>query len=765
MSTNPNFLHVTGASRFIGDEPAPHGMLQVMPLTSPHAHARINAIRTGAAAAMPGVAAVLTWADIPGLNRIGHIRHDEPLLPGKIVSYVGQPVAVIAAKTKALARAALEMIEIDYTPQPPVLGAAQAVARQHFFAPAKTIVRGDVQAALAASQHVLEGEIRSGGQEHFYLETQICRAVPGEGRTLTLFSATQSTAETQEMAARILGLPSHDITVDVPRLGGAFGGKERGATIWACLAALACHATRRPVELRLSRTEDMAWTGKRHPFAGRYRVGFDDTGRILAYDLTLIADGGAFLDLSLPVLERAMLHADNAYFLPATRITGLVCRTNTPPNTAFRGFGAPQGIFVTEHVMERVARHLGLDPFEIRRRNCYREGQTTPYGQPVTDAHGAELLEHLETSADYPRLRREVDAFNAAQGTLRRGLGVVPVKFGISFTTTFLNQGSALIWILRDGSVALSHGGVEMGQAVNTKVGLVVAEELGLSLDRVRVETANTSRIANASPTAASTGSDLNGLAAQDAARTLLARLRPVAAKLLREQGGTNIPPEHVVFAQNQAHDLRRPERTVPFADVAAAAHAERIDLGAHGFAAPGGIFYDPVAGQGHPFVYFVLGCALALAEVDLISGQARVIEAHIVHETGRSLHPDIDRGQVTGAFFQGLGWMTMEELVRDKTGRCLTATPSTYKIPGFRDLPEALHIELVERPCAKASVKGSKAVGEPPLIYGEAVYFAIRDALEAACGRAVDLPCPATPEAVLLALERTRLGTRTGRE
>ncbi len=765
MSTNPNLLHVTGASRFIGDEPAPKRLLQVKVLTSPHAHARINAIRTEAAAALPGVAAVLTWADIPGLNRIGHIRHDEPLLPGKIVSYVGQPVAVVAAETEAMARLALGLIGIDYEPLPAVLGAAQAVARQQFFAPAKTIVRGDVRAALAASPHVLEGEVRSGGQEHFYLETQICRAIPGEGRTMTLFSATQSTAEVQEIAARVLGQPSHDITVDVPRLGGAFGGKERGATIWACLAALACRVTSRPAELRLDRTEDMAWTGKRHPFAGRYRIGFDDTGRILAYELTLIADGGAFLDLSLPILERAMLHADNAYFLPAAHITGLVCRTNTPPNTAFRGFGAPQGIFVMENAVERIARHLAQDPVEIRRRNCYREGQPTPYGQPVLDAHGAELLDRLEASADRARLRREVDAFNAAHPTLRRGLGVVPVKFGISFTTTFLNQGSALIWILRDGSVSLSHGGVEMGQAVNTKVALIVAEELGVSLERVRVETANTSRIANASPTAASTGSDLNGLAAQDAARILVARLRPVAARLLREAGSPDIRPEFVVFAQDRAHDLRHPEHTAPFAAVAAAAHSERVDLGAHGFAAPEGIFHDPVAGQGHPFLYFVQGCALVLAEVDLVSGQSRLVETHIVHESGRSLHPGIDRGQIMGAFFQGMGWVTMEEVVHDESGRCLTVTPSTYKIPGFRDLPETMHIELVERTCAAASVRGSKAVGEPPLIYGEAAYFAIRDALETATGHAVDLPCPAAPEAVLMALERTRRTEDPGRD
>lgn len=758
MSTNPNPLHVTGTSRFIGDEPAPRDMLHIKVLTSPHAHARITDIRTESASTSPGVESVLTWADIPGLNRIGHIRHDEPLLPGKIVSYVGQPVAVVAAETETLARLALDRIEIDYEPLPAVLGAAQAVARQQFFAPAKTIVRGDVGAALAMSAHVLDGEIRTGGQEHFYLETQICRALPGEGRTMTLFSATQSTAEVQEIAARVLGLSSHDITVDVPRLGGAFGGKERGATIWACLAALACQATGRPVELRLTRAEDMAWTGKRHPFAGHYRIGFDTEGRIQAYELTLIADGGAFLDLSLPILERAMLHADNAYFLPAAHITGLVCRTNTPPNTAFRGFGAPQGIFIMEHVMERVGRHLGLDPFTVRRRNCYHEGQPTPYGQPVLDACGAELLDRLESRADHARLRREVDAFNAAHPTLRRGLGVAPVKFGISFTTTFLNQGSALIWILRDGSISLSHGGVEMGQAVNTKVALVVADELGVSMERIRVETANTSRIANASPTAASTGSDLNGLAAQDAAKTLVARLRPVAARLLREAGSADIRPEFVVFAQDRAHDIRRPERTAPFAAVAAAAHAERVDLGAHGFAAPEGIFHDPAAGQGHPFLYFVFGCALVLIEVDLVSGHSRLVEVHIVHETGRSLHPDIDRGQIMGAFFQGFGWVSMEELVRDEAGRCLTVTPSTYKIPSFRDLPELVDIDLVERTCAASSVKGSKAVGEPPLIYGEAAYFAIRDAVESATGRTVELPCPATPEAVLLALARTRL-------
>jgi xanthine dehydrogenase molybdopterin binding subunit len=601
----------------------------------------------------------------------------------------------------------------------------------------------------------LEGVVETGAQEHFYLETQRCLAVPAEDGQVVLYSATQSTTEVQEAAARVLGLRSKDITVDVPRLGGAFGGKERTATLWACLAALAAHRTGRPVELALKRVEDAAWTGKRHPYRAHYRVGFGDDGRILAWDVELNANGGAAVDLSMAILERSMLHADNAYYLPAVRIVGRACRTNLPPNTAFRGFGAPQGIFVIECALERIARALRLDPLEVRRRNAYAEGQPTPYGQPVGDAHVAELLAQLAASARYAELRAENEAFNAAHVYARRGLGVVPVKFGISFTSAFLNQGSALVWVYADGTISLSHGGVEMGQEVNTKVAQVAARTLGVSLGRIRVETANTKRVANASPTAASTGADINGNAALAAATELRTRLARVAAAMLAPRLGREPDPAALVFAEDGIWDAGAPVERLTFEAVVHQAYLDRVDLGAHGFYRTPGIHFDRVAGRGTPFHYFAQGCGLARVEVDLVSGCARLLKVHIVHETGRPLNLAVDRGQIAGAFVQGFGWCILEEERFDEAGRWLAVSPSTYKIPTIRDVPEDFVIETVERDLVHASVMGSKAIGEPPLIYGEAAWFAVKDAIESLVGyrREATLAHPATPDAVLAAV------------
>ena len=748
-------LHVTGASRFIGEDVRPAGLLHVKVVTSPHAHARITAIDTAAAAARPGVAAVLTHRDIPGANKIGHVLPDEPLLPADTVTYVGQPVALVAAADPWQAEAAAAAVRVEYEPLPPVLTIEEALARGQLYVPERRIARGDVDAALAAAPHVLEGQVATGAQEHFYLETQRCVAVPAEDGQIVLYAATQSTAEVQEIAARVLGRRSKDITVDVPRLGGAFGGKERSATLWACLAALACHCTGRPAELALQRVEDAAWTGKRHPYESRYRVGFDDEGRLLAWDVELNANGGAAVDLSLAILERSMLHADNAYHIPAARIVGRACRTNLPPNTAFRGFGAPQGIFVIECALERIARALGLDPLEVRRRNAYQEGQLTPFGQPVHDAHVAELLERLGRNARYAALRAENEAFNAAHVYAKRGLGVVPVKFGISFTSAFLNQGSALIWIYADGTLSLSHGGVEMGQEVNTKVAQVVARTLGVGLGRIRVETANTKRVANASPTAASTGADINGNAARVAAAELRARLARVAAGMLAPRLGRTPEPDALVFADDAVWDTAAPAERLAFGELVHQAYMDRVDLGAHGFYRTPGVHFDRTAGQGTPFHYFAQGGGLVQVEVDLISGCARLLKVHIVHETGRSLNLAVDRGQIAGAFVQGFGWCTIEEERFDAAGRWLAVSPSTYKIPTIRDVPDDFVIETVERDLHHASVLGSKAIGEPPLVYGEAAWFAVKDAIESLTGhrREAALAHPATPDAVLAAV------------
>jgi len=752
-------LHVTGASRFIGEDNPPADLHQLKVLLSPHAHARILKLDTAAAAARPGVKAVLTWRDIPGPNQIGHPILDEPLLPEDRVTYAGQPVALVVARSAWEAEQAVAAIQVEYEPLAPVLTIADALARGELYVPERRIERGDLEAAFAHSAHVLEGVVANGSQEHFYMETQRCMAVPGEDREITLYSATQSTAEVQEVAARVLGLKAKDITVDVPRLGGAFGGKERTATLWACLAALACHRTGKPVWLQLTRTEDMIATGKRHPYESRYRVGFDPDGRIQAYEVELNANGGAYADLSIAILERAMLHADNAYYLPAARIVGRACRTNLPPNTAFRGFGAPQGIFVIERVMDRIAQHLGLDPLDVRLRHAYAEAQPTPYGQPVHEAVAGELLARLREQGGYARLRSENEAFNRAHHHLKRGLAMLPVKFGISFTSAFLNQASALVWVYSDGTISLSHGGIEMGQEVNTKVAQVVARELGVSLWRIRQETANTKRVANASPTAASTGSDLNGCAAQLAAWQIKERLREAAVGMLRPKLGVEPDPAQIIFAGDRIFDARFPENGVTFVELVHHAYMNRVDLGAHGYYATPGVFFDRQVGQGTPFFYFVFGCALVQVEVDLLSGQCRLLRVDILHETGLSLNPEIDRGQVAGAFIQGYGWSTFEEEVCNDRGQYLAISPSTYKIPTYKDQPEVFRIELLERPRRCASVYGSKAVGEPPLIYGEAAYFAIKDALASLAGAGQDVPLamPATPEAVLRAVDQLK--------
>jgi xanthine dehydrogenase large subunit len=758
-------LHVTGRSRFVADEPRPADLHHVKLLTSPFAHARIKAIDVSEAEALPGVAAVLLARDVPGENQIGGAIRDEPLLPESEVFYVGQPIAVVVARTPAIAQAAVKLIRAEYEELESVLSVSRALELSALFAPERRIERGSVAAGFDRADHILEGRLRTGSQEHLYLETQRCRALPTEDREILLQPATQSPGEVQEIASRVLGMDRKDITVDVKRLGGGFGGKERAATIWACLAALACHRTGKPVELRLRRSEDMAWTGKRHPFEITYRIGFTSEGKITAYDAVFNINGGAYADLSMAILERGMLHADNTYYIPNMRIIGRGCRTNVPPNTALRGFGAPQGIFAIEHAIQRIARKLGLDPIEVRRRNAYRDGDTTHFGQTVHEACTPELLDQLAQSARYPQLQEEVAEFNRTHRHRKQGIGVVPVKFGISFTTSFLNQGSALVWVYGDGTVSVSHGGIEMGQGINTKVAQVVASELGVSIEHIRVESNNSKRIGNASPTAASTGADINGNAARLAAQRIVARLRPVAARLLVRADGAIPAPEVLVFRDGWVLDPAAPDRRIGFSALTHQAHLERTNLGAQAFYQTPDIGWDRATGQGRPFSYFVFGCALGIAEIDVLTGAHRLNKVFIVHETGQSLNPALDQGQIEGAFIQGLGWFTMEELLRDGRGSCLTTSLSTYKIPTIRDIPAEFRVEMVNRERAHASVLGSKAIGEPPLIYGEAVWFAIKDAIEAVADHEVEaeLATPATTEAVLRAVEdvKARGGVR----
>lgn len=744
-------LHVSGSSRFIGDEAPLSGMLYAKFFFSPVAHARILSLNHSRAKIFPGVHAVLSAQDVPGENMIGHVIKDEPLFPESKIMYQHQPLAMVLAEDESIAEAAVGLIGLEYEELPPILEITEADERGEWYIPERKIERGDVKGAFKDCAYILEGSSFSGGQEHFYMESQRVRAIPVDHDLIHLLCATQSTMEVQEVASHVLGIPAHRIAVEVPRLGGAFGGKERAATIWGVMAALGAYLTRRPVQIILSRDEDMRATGKRHPFLSNWKIGCDAQGKIRAWDIELMCNGGAYADLSVAILERAMFHADNIYHIPNARIRGRACRTNLPPNTAFRGFGGPQGIFVIESAIEKIARILGKDPLEIRKINAYQNGDIAPYGQIIKDSGATKTLDLVAKNADYQNSLDEIRKFNKENRILKQGMGIMPVKFGISFTTAFLNQGSALIWIYIDGSVSVSTGGVEMGQELNSKVAIVVAKVLGIPFEKIRVESSHTQRTGNASPTAASTGSDINGNAARIAAEKLRANLEPIAAKMLAEQG--NSPDARVIFENGMVYCAGTDQPKLSFTQVVVRAHQERVALGAYGYYATPDLWFDRELGEGRPFYYYVYGAAIARVELNTLSGEHRIISTHIVHENGKSLHQEIDMGQVTGAFVQGMGWCTMEEVVADNKGRYLSANPSTYKIPGIRDIPEKLDIQLVESDSSEASVFGSKATGEPPLIYGMAVFFALQDAIRSMNPEA-ELRFPATPEALISALQ-----------
>ncbi|HOH97857.1 MAG TPA: molybdopterin-dependent oxidoreductase [Candidatus Cloacimonadota bacterium] len=746
-------LHVSGRSRFVADEAPLQGMLYAKFLFSPIAHARLISLSLDKAKAFPGVHSVITAGDIPGENMIGHVIKDEPLFPEDIIMYRHQPLAMVLAEDESIAEAAVKLIDLEYEELEPLLEILEADEASEWYVPERQIERGDPSDGFKDSKYIMLGRNTISGQEHFYMETQRVRAIPLETEQIHLLCATQSTMEVQEVAAHVLGIPAHRIVVEVPRLGGAFGGKERAATIWACMAALGAYITQRPVQIVLTRDEDMRATGKRHAFSSLWQVGYDEKGKIQAWDIQLLSNGGAYADLSVAILERAMFHADNTYYIPHVRIIGRACRTNLPPNTAFRGFGGPQGIFMIESAMDRIASHLNLDPLEIRKINAYKPGDKAPYGQEIKESNMADLLDRLAMNSDYDQMKRDIEDFNNHHSHTKQGLGIVPVKFGISFTTALLNQGSALIWIYIDGSISVSTGGIEMGQELTTKVAIVVSRVLGVPLDRIRVESSHSQRTGNASPTAASTGSDINGNAARIAAEKLRANLSPIARQMLQDRH--NITAAELIFDQGAVWAENHPEHKISFSELVKTAYNERVALGAVGYYKTPDLWFDRELGTGHPFYYYVYGAAISRVELDTLSGEHRIISTHIVHENGQSLQPLIDKGQIVGAFVQGMGWCTMEDLVWDESGRYLSANPSTYKIPGIRDIPEILHVEMVESNSREASVFGSKAVGEPPLIYGLSVFFALQRAVQAANPDAM-LHFPATPESLITAIWST---------
>jgi xanthine dehydrogenase large subunit len=750
--------HVTGRARYLDDVPTVPETLEAALVLSPHAHARIIRIDVSRALAAPGVVAAVTAADIPGKNDIAPIRSDEPALAAGVVEYEGQPVAAIAAATLDAARVAAKLVDVAYEPLPAVLTVEEAMARESFVSPPQTIIRGEVEPALAGAPHRLSGELRCGGQDHFYLEGQIALATPGEGSDIHLWSSTQHPTEVQHGVAHLLGLPFNAVTVEVRRMGGAFGGKESQATIIAGIAAVLAWKVRRPVKLRLPRDDDMRATGKRHPFLLRYDVGFDRDGHILALDLTLAADGGNVADHTPAVLTRALCHADNCYFLPNVRFRGLPCKTNTVSNTAFRGYGGPQGMLAIETVIEAVACQLGLPVDTIRRRNFYAVGRNnvTPYGMTVEDNIIERVVDELERTVGLAVWRRDVANFNRLSPVVKKGLATMPVKFGISFNRPALNQAGALVHVYTDGSVVLNHGGTEMGQGLFIKVAQVVAEVFSIDLDHIRVSATSTAMVPNTSPTAASSGSDLNGMAALNAAEQIKARMTAVAAEHFAVLASEILFDSNRVYAGN---------RSVSFAELAALSWEKRVSLSAAGFYRTPKIHWDFATSSGRPFYYFTYGAAAAEVAVDTLTGESRVLRAELLQDCGRSLNPAIDLGQIEGAFVQGMGWLTTEELWWDAEGRLRTHGPSTYKIPGSRDVPPVFNARILsDAPNREATVFRSKAVGEPPLMLAISVWLAIRDAIASLADHrlAPRLDAPATPERVLAAVDELR--ARAGR-
>jgi xanthine dehydrogenase large subunit len=746
-------LHVAGEAAYVDDLLEARGTLHAAFGLSQRAHARIRSMDLAAVRATPGVVAVITAADLPGANDVGPIVHDDPILAAGEVQYFGQPIFLVAAETVDVARRAARLAAVEYEELPAILTIEDALAKHSFVLPTVTLERGDWRAALAAAPHRLSGRFRVGGQEQFYLEGQVAYALPQEDGGMLVHSSTQHPGEVQMVVAHALGVGAHRVKVECRRMGGGFGGKETQAALPAAAAAVMARHTGRPVKLRYDRDDDITITGKRHDYLVGYDVGFDPAGRILGLDLMFASRCGFSADLSGPVNDRTVMHADNCYWLPGVRIVSHRCKTHTQSNTAFRGFGGPQGMLAVELVVDEIARHLGLDPVAVRRANFYAPGRDrTPYDMTVEDFVADRLFDDLERSSEYQRRRAAIRAWNASSPVVKRGIAMTPVKFGISFTATFYNQAAALVHVYQgDGTVLLNHGGTEMGQGLFTKVAQVVAHEFGLDLDRVRVSASDTARIPNASATAASAGSDLNGKAAQAAAREIKARLVAFAAERFK------VPPESVRFAGNQ---VAVGDERLTFAALARMAYLARVQLSASGFYKTPRIHYDPKTLKGRPFFYFAYGAAVSEVAIDTLTGETKLLRADLLHDVGRSLNPAIDLGQVEGGFVQGMGWLTSEELWRDARGRLMTHAPSTYKIPVASDVPADFRVQLWSRgENVEDSIHRSKAVGEPPLMLAISVLHAIRDAVAAAAEYKVSprLDAPATPEAVLTAVTEAR--------
>ncbi|WP_306311060.1 xanthine dehydrogenase molybdopterin binding subunit [Streptomyces hydrogenans] len=758
-------LHVTGAALYTDDlVHRTKDVLHLHPVQVMKAHGRITALRTEPALAVPGVVRVLTGADVPGVNDAG-MKHDEPLFPDEVMFH-GHAVAWVLGETLEAARLGAAAVEVELEELPSLVTLREAIAAESFHGARPLMETGDIDAGFADSAHVLTGEFQFSGQEHFYLETHAALAQIDENGQVFVQSSTQHPSETQEIVSHVLGVPAHEVTVQCLRMGGGFGGKEMQPHGFAAIAALGAKLTGRPVRFRFNRTQDLTMSGKRHGFHATWKIGFDAEGRIQALDATLTADGGWSLDLSEPVLARALCHIDNTYWIPHVRVAGRIAKTHTVSNTAFRGFGGPQGMLVIEDILGRCAPRLGLDPMELRERNFYRpgQGQTTPYGQPVTQAERISTVWHqVRSQAGIADRERDIAAFNAAHPHTKRAIALTGIKFGISFNLTAFNQGGALVLIYKDGSVLINHGGTEMGQGLHTKMMQVAATTLGIPLHKVRLAPTRTDKVPNTSATAASAGTDLNGGAIKNACEQLRERLLQVAATRL----GVNASDVRVVDGVARALGS---DKELPWDDLVRTAYFQRVQLSAAGYYRTEGLHWDAKSFRGSPFKYFAHGAAATEVEVDGFTGAYRIRRVDIVHDVGDSLSPMIDIGQVEGGFVQGAGWLTLEDLRWDTgdgphRGRLLTQAASTYKLPSFSEMPEEFHVTLLENATEEGAVYGSKAVGEPPLMLAFSVREALRQAAAAfgPAGISVDLACPATPEAVYWAVEAARASDARG--
>lgn len=742
--------HVTGEAIYVDDMPTPANLLHIYVAQSPIAHGRITRFDVDAVRSAPGVACVLTADDIPGINDVSPIEGDDPVFAEEIVLYAGQSIFAVAASSIALARAAAGLAQIEYDELEPILTIEQALEKQSFVIPGHTMKLGDAQGALANAKHRLQGDLNIGGQDHFYLEGQVSLAVPGEDGDVQVYCSTQHPSEVQHTVAKVLGVSSNAVTVEIRRMGGGFGGKETQANLFAAISSLVANKTGRSAKACLDRDDDMIMTGKRHDFYGTYDVGFDEKGRIEGIALMQAARCGMSADVSAGICDRAMFHGDNCYFLNNAEIVSHRCFTNTVSNTAFRGFGGPQGMIVIETVIDEIAHTLGLDPLDVRRTNFYGPAprNKTPYHMAVEDNISPELVTELEAQSDYRKRRADIEAFNETSRWLKRGIALTPVKFGISFTAMHLNQAGALVHVYADGSVHLNHGGTEMGQGLFTKIAQVVAETLMIDVDNVKITATTTAKVPNTSATAASSGSDLNGKAAQAAALKIKDRLIDFAAE------EHNVDTSQIVFEPNQ---VRIGNLTLSFKELVKQAYFARIQLSATGFYKTPKIHYDRETASGRPFLYFSYGAAVSEVVIDVLTGESKVLRVDILHDVGQSLNPAIDLGQIEGAFIQGMGWLTTEELVWDGKGRLMTHAPSTYKIPTASDRPEVFNINIWDKGRnVEDTIFRSKAVGEPPFMLGLSVFSALRQAVIAAGGgqKFPRLDAPATPERILFAID-----------